>query len=409
MKKTIRGLIPNEVVNLFKHLPSAVLANIIHGFPSRGMKFIGVTGTDGKTTTTNMIYQILKDAGFKAAMVSTINAEINGEKIDTGFHVTNPDYFLLQKLINRAKNAGTEIFVLEVTSHGLDQFRTWGINFEVGVVTNISHEHLDYHGTLENYFLSKSKLVKNSKWAVINHDESHFERLRGLARGLVATFGKSDKADFNPENSKFKLKFPGDYNVLNALASIATANIFGVDPKQAIKTLENFDSLEGRMEDIKNTLGIKIIVDFAHTPNALENALKTLRTSTRGKIISVFGCAGLRDVEKRPLMGEISARLADITVITAEDPRGDIENINSQILKGAKKSGGEIGKNFYIENDREKAIELAITKLAKKGDTVGIFGKGHEKSNNIDGKVELPWSDQEAVKKVLNERQIPVS
>ena len=134
-------MIPNEMVNLLKHLPSSVLANIIYGFPSRGMKIIGVTGTDGKTTTTNMIYQILKRAGFKASMVSTINAEINGEKIDTGFHVTNPDYFLLQKLINKAKRAGTEIFVLEVTSHGLDQFRTWGINFDVGVITNITSEH----------------------------------------------------------------------------------------------------------------------------------------------------------------------------------------------------------------------------------------------------------------------------
>lgn len=404
MRKNIRALIPNEIVNLFKHLPSAVLANIVHGFPSRGMRFVGVTGTDGKTTTTNMIYRILKDAGFRVAMVSTINAEINGEKIDTGFHVTNPDYFLLQKLIRKAKAAGTEIFVLEVTSHGLDQYRTWGINFEVGVITNITHEHLDYHKSWQNYFNAKAKLIRGSKWAILNRDEDHFEKLQGLALGSVVTFGKNTKAEFNPANTKFILKLPGDYNVLNALAAIAAASIFQVDKKSAIKTLENFDSLEGRMEEIKNNLGIKIIVDFAHTPNALENALITLKPKTAGKIISVFGCAGLRDVEKRPLMGEISARLADLTVITSEDPRGDIENINQQILKGAKKSGGQVGKNFYIENDRQKAIELAIRKLARKGDTIGIFGKGHEKSNNIDGYVELPWSDQDAVRKVLNGR-----
>lgn len=403
MKKTLRRLIPNEVVNVLKHLPSSVLANIIYGFPSKGMKFIGVTGTDGKTTTTNMIYQILKDAGKKVAMVSTINAEINGEKIDTGFHVTNPDYFLLQKLIDKAKKAGTEIFVLEVTSHGLDQFRTWGINFEIGVITNITSEHLDYHKTWENYFNSKAKLIKNSRWAVLNNDEDHFKRLKLLARGLVVSFGNT-KADFDTDKYKFKLKLPGDYNILNALAAIATTNILGVEEKNAIKTVENFSSLEGRMEEVKNNKGLKIIVDFAHTANALENALKTLKSGNKGKLISVFGCAGLRDVKKRPLMGEISARLADITVITAEDPRGEIDKINAEIMQGVKKAGGKLGKNVYIEKDRQKAIELAINKLAGKGDTVGIFGKGHEKSLNITGNEELPWSDVEAVKKALNER-----
>lgn len=404
MLKLIRKRIPNEVVNLFKHLPSSVLANIIYGFPSKGMKFIGVTGTDGKTTTTNMIYQILKDAGKKVAMVSTINAEINGEKIDTGFHVTNPDYFLLQKLIDKAKKAGTEIFVLEVTSHGLDQFRTWGINFEIGVITNITSEHLDYHKTWENYFNSKAKLIKNSKWAVLNSGEDHFKRLKSIAGGLVATFGKN-KADFDTDKYKFKLKLPGSYNVLNALAAIATANILGISERQSIKTLEKFDSLEGRMQEIKNNRGLKIVVDFAHTANALENALKTLKAGNKGKLISVFGCAGLRDETKRPIMGEVSARLADFTVITAEDPRGEIDKISSEILAGAKKAGGKVGVNVYIENDRQKAIELAINSLAKKGDTVGIFGKGHEKSMNISGKDETPWSDVEAVNKVLNERQ----
>lgn len=406
MKNKLRSIIPNEAVNLFKHLPSSVLANIIYGFPSKGMKFIGVTGTDGKTTTTNMIYQILKNAGKKVAMVSTINAEINGEKIDTGFHVTNPDYFLLQKLIDKAKKVGTEIFVLEVTSHGLDQYRTWGIDFEIGVITNITSEHLDYHKTWQNYFTSKSKLIKNAKWAVINKDEDHFEKLKSLTSGFITTFGQNKKANFNPQEYKFKLQLPGDYNILNGLAAIAATNILGVDEKAAIKTLENFTSLEGRMQEVKNKRGLKIIVDFAHTANALENALKTLKSGNKGKLISVFGCAGLRDVKKRPIMGETSARLADFTVITSEDPRGEIDKINSEIMIGVKKAGGELGKNIYIENDRQKAIEFALNSLARKGDTVGIFGKGHEKSMNISGNEEMPWSDVEAVNKVLNERQI---
>lgn len=400
MLEHVRKHIPNELVNLFKHLPSSVLANIVYGFPSKGMKFIGITGTDGKTTTTNMIYKILKDAGYKTAMVSTINAEINGEKIDTGFHVTNPDYFLLQKLINKAKRAGTEIFVLEVTSHGLDQYRTWGIEFSIGVITNITSEHLDYHKTWDNYLLAKSKLIRNSKWAVLNRDEAHFERLKKLAGGMVATFGKDKKADFNPLNTSLKLLIPGEYNILNGLAAIAAVNIIGVDKSSAIKSLQSFDHLEGRMQEVNNKLGLKIVVDFAHTANALENALKALRTQTKGRLIAVFGCAGLRDVKKRPAMGKISAELADITVITAEDPRGMIDSINEDIMVGIKKGGGRLGENVFIENNRQKAIDLAIG-LAKKGDTVGIFGKGHEKSMNIDGKTEIPWSDLEAVRKVL--------
>lgn len=406
MKKTVRKYVPNTAVNLLKHLPSSVLANIVYGFPSRGMKFIGVTGTDGKTTTTNMIYQILKQAGKKVAMVSTINAEINGEKIDTGFHVTNPDYFLLQKLIRKAKKAGTEIFVLEVTSHGLDQYRTWGILFEVGVVTNITHEHLDYHGSWENYFNSKSKLVKVSRTAVLNSSENHFERLKKLAPNNVLTFGEAKNADFSLDKYNLKLKLPGEYNKLNALAALAATSTFNIPEKEAIKVLENFDNLEGRMQEVPNKLGIKIIIDFAHTPNALENALIALKKDAKGKIISVFGCAGLRDEGKRPLMGEISAKLADKTIITSEDPRGLIESINKEILKGAEKGGAKLGENIFIENNREEAIKMAIRVLAKKGDTVGIFGKGHEKSMNIDGNKELPWSDLEAAKKAINEGQI---
>lgn len=402
----IRKHIPNEIINLFRHFPAAVLANLIQGFPSRGIKFIGITGTDGKTTTTNMIYQILKDAGRKAAMVSTINAEINGEKIDTGFHVTNPDYFALQKLIAKAKNAGTEVFVLEVTSHGLEQFRTWGIKFEVGVITNITQEHLDYHGTWEKYFIAKAKLIRNSRSAVLNYDEVNFQRLKSLASGRVVTFGLNKKADFNPGNAKFTLKIPGDFNILNALAAISATSLFGVETQTAIRTLEKFESLEGRMQEVANKLGIKIIIDFAHTPNGLENALKALKQKTSGKLITLTGAEGYRDPRKRPLMGGIAVRESDYTIFTAVDPRGLIEEINAQMLEGAEKAGGKLGVNVFLENDRFKAIEFAIKKLAKKGDTVGIFGKGHEKSMNIHGRFEEPWSDIEAVRKILNERKI---
>jgi UDP-N-acetylmuramoyl-L-alanyl-D-glutamate--2,6-diaminopimelate ligase len=405
MKRLVRKIIPQKAINLFRHLPTAVLANVIYGFPSRQMTVIGVTGTDGKTTTVNMIYQILKTAGKKVSMVSTINAEIAGKSYDTGFHVTNPDPLMLQKFIKMATQAGEEMLVLEVTSHGLDQYRAWGVHFDVGVITNITHEHLDYHKTWENYFQAKAKLIKQVKLAILNRTEDHYGRLCRLTSGKVVSFGLTKQADFNPIKFPFKLVIPGQYNVLNALAASAVAVHFGVDTKIIKRTLENFSSLEGRMNEIKNTRGIKIVVDFAHTPNALKEALQALRSLTPGRLIAVFGAAGARDIEKRALMGEISARFADITVITSEDPRGELDQINAQILEGAQKAKGELGKNVYIEGDRGKAIEMAINQIAKKGDTVGIFGKGHEKSMNYDGKKETPWSDHEAVKNTLSQQK----
>lgn len=403
MKKLIRQVVPQAAINLFRHLPTAVLANIIYGFPSRKMLVVGVTGTDGKTTTVNMIYQILKSAGKKVSMVSTINAEIAGKSYDTGFHVTNPDPLMLQKFIKMASKQNQEILVLEVTSHGLDQFRAWGVRFDVGVITNITHEHLDYHRSWENYFKAKAKLIAKTRVSVLNRAEGHFERLKKLTKGKVVSFGLTKQADFNPLKFPFKLSVHGEFNILNALAASAVAVQFHIDSKIIRQALEAFSPLEGRMNEVENNRGLKVVVDFAHTPNALKEALQALKPNTNGKLIAVFGSAGARDIEKRGLMGEVSAKYADITVITAEDPRGELEKINAQILAGAQKKGGELGKNVFIEGDREKAINFAINELANKGDTVGMFGKGHEKSLNYDGKTETPWSDHEAVEKALKE------
>lgn len=334
------------------------MANIVYGFPAGGLKVVGVTGTDGKTTTVHMIYEILKAAGKKASMISTINAP--------GLHVTSPDPFSIQKFAKKARERGDEYLVLEVTSHALDQFRFWGIKFEIGLITNITHEHLDYHKTFRNYYQTKLKLLKMAKIPV------KYKKL------------------------KLKLKIPGEYNIKNASAAIAVTTALGIDQKIARKTLENFTGLTGRMEKVKNKKGIKIFVDFAHTPNGLEQALKALRS--KGKLIAVFGSAGQRDVTKRPLMGEVASKLADILVITAEDPRGELKEINQQIIKGIKNK-----VDYFVIDDRQEAINFAINKLAKKGDTVGIFGKGHEQSLNLDGKREIPWSDLEEVKKVLHE------
>lgn len=370
------------------------MANIVFGFPARGLKIIGVTGTDGKTTTTNMIYQMLKAAGKKVSMVSTINAMVSGKSYDTGFHVTSPDPLMVQKFAKKALESGDEFLVLEVTSHALDQNRFWGIKFDIGVVTNITHEHLDYHKTFENYQKTKLNLLKNVRLAIIN------EQLKQKILQPVITFGLNN-GDFNQKDLKLKLKVPGDYNIENALASLAVAFALGIDKKIAIKSLENFAGITGRMQEVKNNKGIKIYVDFAHTPNGLEQVLKALRANNKGRIISLIGAEGYRDVGKRAMMGEIAMKLSDIVIVTAVDPRGQIDVINFQITQGAKKAGARDNINYFVIDDRSKAIDFAINELAKIGDIIGIFGKGHEASMNMNGKKEFPWSDFIAVEKSL--------
>lgn len=401
MKSLIKAILSQQTINSFYHFPKAVLANLIYGFPTRGLKIVGVTGTDGKTTTTHMIYQILKKAGKKVSMISTVNGVIGEKTYDIGFHVTSPEPFLIQKLAGIAKKAGAEYLVLEVTSHALDQYRFWGIKFDIGVITNITREHLDYHKTFENYFKTKLKLIQDTPVAIINYSVKQ-SKIFSQVKGKVITFGL-DKGDFNQKEIKLNLKVLGSYNIEDGLAALAVAFVLGIDRKIAQPVLEEFKGIKGRMQEVKNSAGIKIFIDFAHTPNALEQALTTLKLNTKGKLIAVFGAAGKRDEGKRPLMGSIAAKLADIVVITAEDPRGEFQSISQQIISGAIKAGKKSEVNLFTIEDRGKAIDFAINKIAKKGDTVGIFGKGHERSMNLDGKEEIPWSDEEVVISILNQ------
>ena len=393
-------MLSQKAINYGKHLPMAVLANVKHGFPGRKLKVIGVTGTDGKTTTVNMIYSILKDAGKKVSMVSTINAEVASKKYETGFHVTSPHPSMIQGFLAQSVKNKDDYFVLEITSHALDQFRTWGVPIEIGVVTNITREHLDYHKTMENYLKAKAKLIEHAKYAVLNKDDESFTKLSKMTEGKVVSVSLKNSADLNLKNFPVSLKIPGEYNYSNALQAAAVAQILGIDQKSITGSLNKFKNLAGRMEEIPNKQGIKVVVDFAHTPNALENACKALKKQTNGRLIVVFGAASQRDAGKRPIMGQIAARFADITVLTSEDPRlEDPLRIIDEITAGMVAFGGKLNQTFYKEPDRKKAIEKALS-LAKKGDVVGIFGKGHEKTMNIAGK-EIPWSDQEAVQKAL--------
>lgn len=392
----VRKFLPHWLVNYIYHLPLSFLAVCYYGYPAKNLQVIGVTGTDGKTTTSTLIYEILKKAAKKVALITSVSAKIGDQDLDTGFHVTTPDPWELQKLLKLIKDRGFEYVVLEVTSHGLAQFRLFGCNFKIGVLTNITWEHIDYHKTWENYLQAKQSLFKKTHYSILNADDKSYKYLKNNVGGKVITYGLK-KADFTPQNFPFKTRLPGIYNQSNCLAAIACCKQLAIDDKTIKTGLLKFPGVIGRME-VMQEKPFKVIIDFAHTPNALQNALLTLKNMTSGKVIAVFGCAGLRDYKKRPQMGRIAEKLADKVIITSEDPRTeDINKINRQILFGVTEK-----KKFVIENDRFLAIKKAIN-LAGTGDIIGIFGKGHEKSLCF-GKTEYPWSDQQAVRKILKKR-----
>ncbi len=373
-----------RIKNIY-HLFVAVFSNIFFGWPGEKLKIIGVTGTDGKTTTVHLIYHILATSGLKVSMISSIGAVINGKEYDTGFHVTTPSSFTLMKFLKKAVSFKSDYFVLEVTSHALDQNRVWGIPFEAGVITNISQEHLDYHKTYEEYLRTKLKLLFSSKIAVVNRDDKSYEqisRMKGQIPNLI-TYGLP--------------KGNSDFNKYNEAAAEAVCLALGVGESDIKKALMTFELPLGRLDLIYEG-DFKVMIDFAHTPNAFEQVLKVLRPKTKGRIIHVFGSAGERDRIKRPVLGEVSSEYSDRIILTAEDPRSEkADKIIEEIASGIKQS-------LQVQKipDRQEAINSAI-KTAKRGDLVLLTGKAHEKSMNY-GRNEEPWDEYEAVAKALKER-----
>jgi UDP-N-acetylmuramoyl-L-alanyl-D-glutamate--2,6-diaminopimelate ligase len=395
------------------HFLSSVPAPILYGFPGREMTVIGVTGTDGKTTTTHLLYHMLRTAGYPVSMISTIAAVVNGNSIDTGFHVTTPSAWTLQRLLRMARQGGSKYAVVEVTSHALSQWRTIGCSIDIGVITNINHEHLDYHGTLENYKAAKAKLLRHVAFSVLNRDDSSYEYLKKKAEGTVITYAIRAKADMTPKNCALRPSLPGRFNLYNSLAVAAVGRILHVPDRVIKRAIQTAPGISGRMETLTLKTPFRIIIDFAHKPNALKAALTAGRKMTKGRLIAVFGCAGLRDTLKRPMMGDIAATLADDVVLTAEDPRTedvhDIMHAIEQGFEGHTISPGPSdpahrrlkGKKYFWKiPDRQKAITYAITVLAHKGDTVMLFGKGHEQSMCF-GTTEYPWDERKAVQKAL--------
>lgn len=403
----------------------ALLCSAWHDFPSRNMTLIGVTGTDGKTTTTNLLFSILRAAGHKTGMISTVNAVIGDAVLDTGLHVTTPDADDVQHYLAQMRDAGATHCVLEVTSHGLAHYRVDGCDFDVAVVTNITHEHLDLHGSREAYRSAKARLFEMAKTHVLNVDDdysfSYLIKLPAERRIFYSreahpsdngsdwwlypqrvdhAAGKIEAYAFKRNGERLALPLHtnliGDYNVSNVLAAAGAALVIGIPVEAIQRGIAAVQGIPGRTERIECGQAYLAIVDFAHTPNSLEKVLVALRRVTSGKLIVVFGCAGERDREKRYLMGRVAAEHADVAIFTAEDPRREsIEAIIAEMDRGAADAQPQTAQVMHIA-DRGEALRQACA-LAQSGDTVVACGKGHEQSLCY-GVTEYAWDDREAMR-----------
>lgn len=405
----------------------AWLAAAQYDFPGQHLTTIGVTGTDGKTSTVTMLHHILTAAGHKTGMISTIQAIIGDTAEPLGLHVTTPQAPEVQAYLRRMVDAGLTHCVLEATSMGLAEQRVATAFFQVGVITNITHEHLDYHGDYARYLADKARLLALATQAVVlNRDDQPYPLLRDrpMARCLTYAIEQTGAADvwasdihFAADATHFNLhrrvdaggplvipiRTPllGKFNVYNMLAAATAAFSLGVDPAAVQAGLQAVQIISGRMERIDRGQPFLVAVDFAHTPNALLKAIEAARGMTTGRIIAVFGSAGRRDVAKRRMMAEVSAEYADLTILTAEDPRNEpLADILAFMAEGCRRLGGVEGQTFWRAPDRGRAIYHALT-LAQPGDLVLICGKGHEQSMCF-GATEYPWDDRRATRAALD-------
>lgn len=416
------------------HLALAKLAANFYGNPTKEMLMIGITGTNGKTTISYLLESILNSAGKKTGLIGTINYRLNGEVFSYG--LTTPEAVELQEIISWMKKKNAEAVVMEVSSHALEQERTAECYFDLAIFTNLTPEHLDFHRTMENYFLAKSKLftslsleVKKNlpKFAIINCDSEWGEKLIELVKVPVLTYGirgnhprgdhlkksdfKASEIKLQEEGSFFLLRykekeFPihiplvGKYNVLNSLAAIACASAIGIEIESIIKSLERVKPVPGRLEPVNLGQPFRIFIDYAHTPDALENVLLTLRELlSKGRLLTVFGCGGDRDRGKRPLMGEMATRISDFVIVTSDNPRSEAPGtIALDIEVGILRQGKE---NYKVTIDRREAIK-EVLQMAQPDDFVLIAGKGHE-NYQIFADRTIHFSDREVVNELLKE------
>ena len=429
-----RGILFLRVKN--SRIALAKLASNFYQAPTQSMKVVGITGTNGKTTTSYLVESILKEAGFSPAVIGTVNLRHAG-KVFPSTHTT-PESLDLESFIAERKKEACDSLVMEVSSHAIHQHRVDEIDFDVGVFTNLTPDHLDYHHSMEEYFDAKARFFRElllhktskKKSAVLNYDDEWVQKLLKEIRIPFLSFSiSSSKADLYPLSKRIgiegieseihtpqgvchlKSRLLGDFNLSNLLAAVATGLALDLPLSKIEKALNTFQSVPGRLERVENKKGIHVFVDYAHTPDALKNVLETLReilvsechshpSRERGKLITVFGCGGDRDKTKRPLMGKEVAELADFGILTSDNPRTeDPQQIIQEVLPGLVSKAWKEGSNYRVEVDRKKAIALAL-KEAKPGDIVLIAGKGHE-DYQIIGKTKIHFDDREVVREYL--------
>ena len=426
LTKTARKVLPKSaLVGLEKSYRKsrAKIISARFGNPARDLRVIAVTGTNGKTTTVNFLNEILKEAGYRTAMFSTANIEIAGEQTVNDTNSTTATVARLQKFFRDAKKADVEFALIEATSHALDQYKFEGVPIEMAIMTNLTQDHLDYHKTMENYAAAKAKLFEmNPNLVVLNADDEWFDYFNKFAtESQKITYGEGESADVKIE--KFKLykkgseanlridnnveleiatNLPGEFNIYNMTAAAAGAYLLGISLKDIQEGIANLEGVSGRFEYATPGLPFDTIVDYAHTPDALEKLLKSAKEISKNRTILVFGACGDRDREKRPIMGKIAQDLADRIIITDEENyTEDATQIREEIISGISKKNDKLPANIQEIPDRKEAIRKAL-QIAGKGDIVLITGLGHEVYRVIDGE-KTPWNDTQIVREIAQE------
>ena len=426
LTKTARKVLPKSALAELEKSYRKSRAKIIsarYGNPARDLRVIAVTGTNGKTTTVNFLNEILKEAGYRTAMFSTANIEIAGEQTVNDTNSTTATVARLQKFFRDAKKADVEFALIEATSHALDQYKFEGVPIEMAIMTNLTQDHLDYHKTMENYAAAKAKLFKmNPNLVVLNADDEWFDYFNNFAtESQKITYGEGESADVKIENFKLYKKgseaklridnnveleiatnLPGEFNIYNMTAAAAGAYLLGISLKDIQEGIANLEGVSGRFEYATPGLPFDTIVDYAHTPDALEKLLKSAKEISKNRTILVFGACGDRDREKRPIMGKIAQDLADRIIITDEENyTEDATQIREEIISGISKKNDKLPANIQEIPDRKEAIRKAL-QIAGKGDIVLITGLGHEVYRVIDGE-KTPWNDTQIVREIVQE------
>ena len=427
IRSVVKRVVPRGVfqrVEPVGHLAEAVFWNVVYGFPGRGLKVIGVTGTNGKTTTSFLIHHMLVEAGYNAGIMTTVGYGVGADVRPQVHHMTNVGSRELMQRLRAMKAQGMDWLVLETTSHALAQYRTWGVPYSIAVITNVTHEHLDYHKTFENYRAAKRRLftlaqanAQGRRLGVVNADDPQSidfasETENSVSYGVEAgdvratdvqlrSDGLQYTAEAGTETYRITSHLPGSFNVYNTLAAVCVGQAMGLMKAQIEQGIAGLAGVEGRMATVDEGQDFSVIVDFAHTPDSFEKLFKDIRPVAKGKLIVMFGSAGRRDEAKRAVQGELAGTYADEVVVTEEDDRDcDGADIMNMIAGGAEKAGKVRGQNVFLVHDRTEAIAFALSRATGANDTVLLLGKGHEKTiERADG--EHPWDEIGVTKDAL--------